>query len=57
MIRFAEAFPDTQIVATLSPQLSWSHFVEIIHLKDDLRRDFNAEMCCRLKRQEERAEK
>lgn len=57
MIRFAEAFPDIQIVATLSPQLSWSHFVEIIHLKDDLRRDFNAEMCCRLKRQEERAEK
>jgi len=29
MIRFAEAFPDTQIVASLSPQLSWSHFVEI----------------------------
>ena len=32
MIRFSEAFPDEGIVATLSQQLSWSHFVEIIPL-------------------------
>jgi predicted nuclease of restriction endonuclease-like (RecB) superfamily len=45
MISFAEVFPDEQIVSTLSRQLSWSHFVEIIPLDDDLKRDFYAEMC------------
>ena len=45
MVRFAEVFPDTQIVATLSRQLSWSHFKEILPIKDDLQRDFYAEMC------------
>jgi predicted nuclease of restriction endonuclease-like (RecB) superfamily len=45
MLRFAEVFPDPQIVAALSRQLSWSHFVEIIYLRDDLQRDFYAEMC------------
>ena len=44
MIRFVEVFPDRQIVSTLSKQLSWSHFVEIIPLKDELQRDFYAEM-------------
>ena len=33
MIQFAEQFPDIQIVATLSRQLSWSHFRELIPLK------------------------
>jgi len=45
MVQFAEVFPDAQIVATLSRQLGWSHFVEIIPLKDDLQREFYAEMC------------
>ncbi|MCI0524829.1 MAG: PDDEXK nuclease domain-containing protein [Acidobacteria bacterium] len=45
MIRFAEVFPDPQIVQTLSAQLGWSHFLEIIYQKDDLKRDFYAEMC------------
>jgi predicted nuclease of restriction endonuclease-like (RecB) superfamily len=45
MIQFAETFPDGQIVATLSRQLSWSHFVEIIPLDNPLKRDFYAEMC------------
>ncbi|MDO9529225.1 MAG: PDDEXK nuclease domain-containing protein [Syntrophales bacterium] len=45
MIRFAEVFPERKIVSTLSIQLSWSHFLEIITLKDDLQRDFYAEMC------------
>lgn len=45
MLRFAEVFPDPQIVSTLSSQLSWSHFIEIIPLEDDLQRDFYAEMC------------
>lgn len=45
MIQFAESFPDPEIVATLSRQLSWSHFVAILPLKDDLQREFYAEMC------------
>ena len=45
MIQFAETFPDEQIVATLSRQLGWSHFVEIIPLDSPLKRDFYAEMC------------
>jgi hypothetical protein len=45
MIQFAEVFSDERIVATLSRQLGWSHFVEIIPLKDDLQREFYAEMC------------
>lgn len=45
MIRFAEAFPDHRIVQTLSAQLGWSHFIEIIPLDDPLKRDFYAEMC------------
>jgi predicted nuclease of restriction endonuclease-like (RecB) superfamily len=45
MVQFTEAFPESKIVATLSRQLGWSHFVEIIPLKDSLKRDFYAEMC------------
>ncbi len=45
MIRFAEIYPDEQIVSTLSRQLSWSHFVELIPIDDPLKRDFYAEMC------------
>lgn len=33
MLRFAEQFSDFQIVLTLSRQLSWSHFVELLPLK------------------------
>jgi predicted nuclease of restriction endonuclease-like (RecB) superfamily len=44
MVRFAEVFPEGKIVSTLSRQLSWSHFVEIIPLKGDIQRDFYAEM-------------
>ena len=44
MIRFAEVFEDAKIVQTLSGLLSWSHFVEIIYLKDPLQRQFYAEM-------------
>ena len=45
MVQFSEAFPDAQIVATLSRELSWSHFIEILPLKQPLERDFYAEMC------------
>ncbi len=33
MLQFAEQFPDNSIVATLSRQLSWSHFLVLIPLK------------------------
>jgi len=45
MVRFSEVFPEERIVSTLSRHLGWSHFVEIIPLKDDLQREFYAEMC------------
>jgi hypothetical protein len=45
IVRFAETFPQPEIVSTLSRQLAWSHFKEVIYLKDDLKRDFYAEMC------------
>jgi len=45
MIRFAEVFPDRQIVHALSAQLSWTHLRDIIYLEDQFKRDFYAEMC------------
>jgi predicted nuclease of restriction endonuclease-like (RecB) superfamily len=45
MVRFAEWMTDERIVSTLSTQLSWSHFIELLPLKDPLARDFYAEMC------------
>ena len=40
MMQFAQTFPDFQIVATLSRKLSWSHFVIVMPLKDELQREF-----------------
>ena len=45
MISLAEAFPDSRILATLSKELGWSHFVELLPLKKHLQRDFYAELC------------
>lgn len=45
MMRFSEAFPDQQIVASLMRQLSWTHFLELLPLKEPLQREFYAEMC------------
>ena len=45
MIRFAEVFPDPQIVSSLMTQLGWTHFLHIIPMDDPLKRDFYAEMC------------
>ncbi|MDD2466860.1 MAG: PDDEXK nuclease domain-containing protein, partial [Desulfobulbus sp.] len=45
MILFSETFPELEIVSTLSRQLSWSHFKEIIYLKQPLQKEFYAEMC------------
>lgn len=45
MVKFAEKFADERIVVALIRQLSWSHFIEILTVKDPLARDFYAEMC------------
>ena len=44
-IQFCQGFTNQEIVSTLSTQLSWSHFIELLPLKDPLARDFYAEMC------------
>jgi DUF1016 N-terminal domain len=36
MIQFVEEFPDERIVVSLIRQLSWSHFVALIPIKDHL---------------------
>lgn len=45
MVQFSKFFPGQEIVATLSQQLSWSHFVEIIAISDELKRNYYIEMC------------
>lgn len=45
MMQFAEVFPCVEIVAALPRQLSWSHLIEVIPMKDDLQRNFYIEMC------------
>lgn len=45
MLQFVELFPDTEIVASLTRQLTWTHIVEILPIKDQLKREFYAEMC------------
>jgi len=44
MVRFSGMFSDKQKTQTLSAQLSWSHFVQLISIDDPLKRDFYAEM-------------
>lgn len=41
-MQFAQVFPDQQIVASLTRQLSWTHFTHLIPLKDPLQREFYA---------------
>jgi predicted nuclease of restriction endonuclease-like (RecB) superfamily len=45
MIHFAEIFPDRSIVHSLSGQLSWTHFRNLIYIEDPLAREFYTEMC------------
>jgi hypothetical protein len=45
MVQFAEVFPDGDIVVSLIRQLSWTHFIALIPLKQPLEREFYAEMC------------
>jgi predicted nuclease of restriction endonuclease-like (RecB) superfamily len=45
MVRLAEVFADREIVGALSRQLGWSHFLLLLPIKDELKRQFYAEMC------------
>jgi predicted nuclease of restriction endonuclease-like (RecB) superfamily len=45
MVQFAEVFPDREIVVSLIRELTWTHFIALIPLKDPLQRNFYAEMC------------
>ena len=40
MVKFAELFPDAEIVASVMRQLSWTHFLQLLPLKDPLARAF-----------------
>ncbi|TXT40931.1 MAG: hypothetical protein FD135_833 [Comamonadaceae bacterium] len=42
MVQFAQTFTQPEIVATLSRQLSWSHFVNLLPLKTEQARQFYA---------------
>jgi len=50
MMQFAQVFPDFQIVSPLVSKLSWSHFLIVMPLKDELQREFYCRDNCRLKR-------
>ena len=45
MIRFAVSYDNEAIVSTLSRQLSWSHFLDLIYIDDPLKQGFYTEMC------------
>ena len=45
MMQFAQIFDNEQIVVPLVRQLSWTHFLLLIPLKNPLQRDFYTQMC------------
>lgn len=45
MLKFYEYFPEFEILSTLSAKLSWSHFVELLQIKDEIKRKFYVTMC------------
>lgn len=40
MMKFTQIYPDWEIVSPLVSKLSWSHFLIVMPLKDELQRDF-----------------
>lgn len=44
---FAQMFPDFQIVSPLVSKLSWTHFVIVMPLKDELQREFYLTMAAK----------
>lgn len=45
MMQFAEVFPQEEIVVSLIRQLSWTHFIALLPIKNPLQRDFYTELC------------
>ena len=45
MMQFAQIFNDEKIVVSLIRQLSWTHFIALIPLKNELQREFYTQMC------------
>ncbi len=45
MMQFKEVFPNERIVVSAIRQLSWTHFIALIPLKQPMQREFYAEMC------------
>ena len=45
MLRFAEVFPDQEIVSAVRRQLSWTHIKTLIYIDAPLKRDFYLQMC------------
>lgn len=45
MMRFAEVFPDPEILSALRTKLSWTHLRELIAIDDPLKRQFYTEIC------------
>ena len=43
-LRFAETFPDQEIISALRRQLSWTHLKALIYIDDALKRDFYTQM-------------
>lgn len=45
MMQFAELFGNEEIVVSLTRQLTWTHIITLLPIKDSLQRDFYTEMC------------
>jgi predicted nuclease of restriction endonuclease-like (RecB) superfamily len=44
-LRFAEIFPDANIVSALRRQLTWTHIKTVLYIEEDLKRTFYVELC------------
>jgi len=40
-LRFAETFPDVQIVSAVQRQLTWTHIKSILYIENELKREFS----------------
>jgi predicted nuclease of restriction endonuclease-like (RecB) superfamily len=45
MVQFYDVFPEEEKLVPLLQYLSWSHFIELMPLKEPFQREFYAEMC------------
>lgn len=45
MMQFSVLYSDFEVISMLSTQLSWSHFVELLPIKEEVQREFYTQMC------------